>query len=91
MGYEKQYDAIGLFIGILVFNAMGYLPDPYWLLSTLSFLFFLPAFNALNYAVAESDDYEVAFQEGFNGRQIFLIVAGSIFWVGALLGLMMGQ
>lgn len=88
-GYKESFSSVGLFLGFLVGNLLAYLPDPFWLVSILSFAFLIPPFQALNFAKQNSTDFVVTQQTSFNGGQIGLIVAGLIFWALALLGLTM--
>jgi hypothetical protein len=87
VGYKKSYSSVLLFIGFFVVNLLVYLPDPYWLMSLLSFIFLIPAFNAFNYARRNSLNLKVKEQDSFNARQIVLIVIGSIFWFLLIMGL----
>lgn len=87
-GYESSYAPVLLFIGYLVSNLSGYLPVPFFLVAVLSFVFILPPFIAFNYAMMHTEGFEVVEQEKFNGRQIFLMVAGGIFWILMLIGLL---
>ncbi len=73
-GYSERYSSVGLFIGVLVAGALSKLPQPFGLITILSFIFFIPPFKALNYAKQNTSDINVIEQEGFNGRQIGLIV-----------------
>lgn len=86
-GYEKTYSTVPLFIGFFVVNALYRLPDPYSLLSLLSFVFLIPAFNALNFEKRNSPEISVNEQTGFSNRQIGLILIGLVFWVLALYGM----
>jgi hypothetical protein len=87
-GYEQNYSPTFAFLGVIVFNLMGQLPDPYWLISTLTFLFMIGPFNALNYAKQKADDINVKIQNGFSSRQIALIIISILFWGLVILGLM---
>lgn len=87
-GYEQSYSPTFAFLGVLVFNAMGRLPDPYWMITIFTFLFMLAPFNALNYAKQNSNDINVKIQNGFNARQIVLIVLGGLLWGLVIIGLM---
>jgi hypothetical protein len=49
----------------------------------------LAPFNALNYAKQNSDDINFKIQNGFNARQIVLIVLGGLLWGLVIIGLMM--
>ena len=86
-GYNNSYSAILLFVGVFVTNLLARLPDPYWLISLLSFVFFIPPFKALNFAKRNSSEFIVTEQTSYSGRQIVLIVIGVIFWSLVLLGL----
>ena len=88
-GYNDSYPSILLFVGFFVVNFMTYLPDPFWLIAILAFVFFILPFKALNFAKRNSTDFVVTEQTSYNGRQITLIVIGGILWILVLLGLMM--
>ncbi|MDR0970241.1 MAG: hypothetical protein LBM67_06870 [Lentimicrobiaceae bacterium] len=90
-GYGENFSSIGLFIGFIVGNLLAELPDPFWLISILSFVFLIPPFKALNYAKQNSNEFVVTKQTSFSGRQIGLIVVGIIFFGLVLLGLTMGD
>jgi hypothetical protein len=88
-GYGENFSSIGLFIGFIIGNLLAELPDPFWLISILSFVFLIPPFKALNYAKQNSREFLVTEQTSFSGRQIGLIVVGIIFWGLVLLGMTM--
>jgi len=88
-GYNQSYSSMSLFIGFIAGNLLAKLPDPFWLISILSFVFLIPPFKALNYAKQNSTDLIVTEQTSFSGRQIALIVIGLVFWGLLLLGLNM--
>ena len=90
-GYPHDYLSVALFLGILAINALSYLPDPFWLLGLFSIFCYVPPFEALNYAIENSDDYDAEKQTGFNRNQTILIVIGSIFWFLVVLGLLFGE
>ncbi|SRX54929.1 DUF4234 domain-containing protein [Aequorivita sp. CIP111184] len=85
--YTKTFSSLGCFLGVIGFNIAGKLPEPYFLVSFLSFLFFLPAVEALNYGIRNSNCYEIRDTESFNARQLILLIVGGIFWVLVLMGL----
>lgn len=90
-GYTRKFSAIWMFIGYLISIFVSNLPDPYWLLSLFSFIFFIPAFITLNYAKQHSNQINAIVQDKFNTAQIVVIIIGSIFWLLALIGLIFGD
>ncbi|MCO4292021.1 hypothetical protein NF867_03985 [Solitalea sp. MAHUQ-68] len=84
-GYSKDYSSGLLFIGLIVLGICAYLPEPFMLLTFISFICFTPAVEALNFGITESNDGEE--QTSYNTRQIVLLVLGSILWVLVLMGL----
>jgi ABC-type Na+ efflux pump permease subunit len=90
-GYEKNYSSSGLFIGFILFNFLAQLPDPMWVISLLSFIFLIPPFKAFNYALMQSEDVRFYEREGFNQRQIVLVVLGAFLWFLIIIGLLYGE
>lgn len=88
-GYTQHYSSTLLFIGFFIGNLLSSLPDPLWLISIFSFVFFIPPFNAINYAKQNSNEFIVTQQDVFSGRQIGLIIIGLILWILILLGMFM--
>ena len=86
-GYDKRYSPVLLYIAFIIVKLSVYLPDFYWFVPISSFVFLIPAFNALNYAKRNSSEFIVEEQESFNTRQIALIVIGTIFWILLITGL----
>jgi hypothetical protein len=81
-GYQKEYSSGYLLVGIIFFVMLSWLPYPYSLVTVFDFVFFIPPFLALNYALENSDEYEeVVTSEKFNDRQIALVVLGSALWL----------
>jgi hypothetical protein len=85
--YSKCYSSSFLFFGFLISNLLSRLPEPFWLISLLSFIFLIPPFKALNFAKLNSTEFTVVEESKFNSRQIILIVIGVILWVLVLLGM----
>lgn len=85
--YDKSYSSNFLFFGFIILNFLSKLPEPFWLISILSFLFLIPPFKALNFAKMNSTEFKVIEQNKFSTRQIILIVIGIIFWSLVILGL----
>ena len=88
VGNTKAFSSIGSFIAILAMNLTGYLPDPFWLVSFLTFYFFIPAFESLNFAIRYSSAFTVVESESFNTRQIILMLVGGAFLLLVLIGLL---
>ena len=86
-GYNNTYSSILLFICYFITNLLVRLPDPFWLISMLSFAFLIPPFMALNFAKRNSPEFTVTQQTSYNVRQIVLIVIGVFFWSLVLFGL----
>lgn len=86
-GYKSSYSPILLFLGIIAFSLLSYLPDPMWLVSVLIVAFFIPPFNAFNFARRNSTDLVVVEQKAFNAKQYILIVVGTIIWGLFLVGI----
>ena len=90
-GYTKTYSSGLLFIGFIAFNLFAQLPDPMWVISVLGFICLIQPFEAFNYAMMQSEDIRVVEKEGFNERQIVLVILGSIMWIILILGLIVGE
>lgn len=88
-GYTKTFSSVGCFLGFIGLNFTSRLAEPYFLISILSFLFFIPAVEALNFGIRNSSGYEIRDTEYFNARQLILIILGGIFWILVLMGLTM--
>lgn len=88
--YAGSYSPAALFIGFFAVNFMSYLPEPYWLISLLEFIFLIPAFNAFNFARSNSSDLNTKEETSFSTRQIILIIFGTGVWVLSILGMVMG-
>lgn len=80
-GYTKSYHSILLHAVFVVVISLSYLPEPYFLISLLNFIIFIPAFQALNFA--KMNDPRVAAIEttSFNKRQIVVLTLGSLLWL----------
>jgi uncharacterized membrane protein len=71
--------------GFIVLSLLWRLPDPYWLVSMLSFLFLLPAqhlINRINASVAPQQPLN----DRFSTANVVLIVVGGMLWALALFG-----
>jgi len=85
--YNKDYYSGLLFVGYFIICLLARLPDPYFLISFFSFIFFIPPVKALNFAMENCDKFHVKEQKSFNVRQIFLLIIGGSLWVFLIIGL----
>lgn len=86
-GYTENFSSGWMFIGFIFFSVLIKLPEPYDLINVLNFIFFMPAFKALNFAKQQSNQFVVVEQKKFSKAQMVLIVFFSIFWCLYLLTL----
>lgn len=89
-GYKGYYPSILLFIGFFIANLLAKLPEPLSVLSSLSIVFLIPPFKALNFAKQHSTEFEIHEQILFNKRQMYIIVLGFICWIFVLLMMIIG-
>ncbi|MGN8224630.1 hypothetical protein [Gracilimonas sp. BCB1] len=77
-----------LAIGYFIIQALWRLPDPYWLLSFLSFVFIIPANNV---ALRVNEGVNPSFENNssFSGTNITAIVIGGLLFVLGLLETLM--
>jgi len=80
-GYKHVYVSVFLFVGILITNLLVLLPTPFSLIAIISFVFLIPPFKALNFAVDYCEGFTVNIQNSFSRRQIFLLIIGGILWI----------
>lgn len=85
-GYSKTFSSGWMFACFFVATLLSRLPDPYWLISILGFVFTIPAFEALNFAKRKSNQFIVIEQEKFSTAQIIVIVIFSLFWLLIIFG-----
>ncbi|MEQ9034434.1 hypothetical protein [Gracilimonas sp.] len=73
-----------LAVGYFIIQALWRLPDPYWLLSTFSFVFIIPANNV---ALRVNESINPSFENNsyFSGTNIIAIVIGGLLFVLGLL------
>ncbi|HRD08689.1 MAG: hypothetical protein U0V54_13510 [Saprospiraceae bacterium] len=90
-GYNPRFNSYALYIGFFIVNVLSYLPDPYWMVSNLAFLFLIPPFKALNYAKENTEGLLITEQPTFNGRQIALILVGTLLWGLIILAMVFGE
>lgn len=80
-GYTPKFSSAVMCIGFIACSLLVQLPDPYWLISIGSFLFLIPAFQALNYAKQHTQGLKLIHMQKFSIPQWILIALGAIFWL----------
>lgn len=85
--YKEGYTPSLLFIGFFGTSFLSNLPEPYWLISLISFVFLIAPFKALNYAKQHSADVITEEQHSYNRRQLVLIIVGALVWLLLILGM----
>lgn len=80
-GYSKTFSSGWMFACFFAASLLSRLPDPYWLISIFGFVFTIPAFEALNFAMRKSNQFNVVEQEKFSTAQRIVIVLFSLFWL----------
>lgn len=85
---KDSYQSVLLFIVYLVLSFAGNLPDPYWLLSVLSFLPLMPAYSLFNKTILSSNEYNAIKQSGFNKRQWVILIVGLLWTVLIIVGML---
>ena len=86
-GYTQKFSSIFMCMGFIACSLLVKLPDPYWLISVYSFVFLIPAFQALNYAKLNSQELHTVQMKKFSLPQKFLIAFGIVFWILILMAL----
>ncbi len=90
-GYSKTFHPALLHVIYVVIILLSYLPEPYFLISLLSFVIFIQPFQALNFAKMNIPGIVTIERTSFNARQIVLIVIGSLLLLLVLLGILLGD
>jgi hypothetical protein len=87
-GYTNSYSSGGLFLMFVVLNLLARLPDPFWVISLLAFVCLIQPLKALNYAILNSNNYRGIESDGFNSRQIVILIGGGLLWLLIIIGLL---
>jgi len=90
-GYTNSYNSVVLFVGFILLNLLARLPDPMWVISILAFVCLIPPFNALNFAMINAEEIRARERDGFNQRQLVLVILGLFMWFLVVIGLVFGE
>jgi hypothetical protein len=83
--YTLNYNAGWLASGFIILNLLSRVLNSFRLISLFSFIFLIPAFNALNFAKEKSTEFTVTQQQSFNQKQIVLMLIGLLLWILVIL------
>ncbi len=86
-GWLKSYSSGALFAGFVIVSILSRLPDPFWLVALMAFIFFIQPVTAFNFAIENSSRYKAKNTGGLTGGQIAIAIIGGILWIVILLGL----
>jgi hypothetical protein len=89
-GYKPGYSSVFLYAAFLVANLLVVLPTPFFLAAVISFVFLIPPFMALNYAMDHCEGFNVIEQKTFSNRQLILLIIGIILWILNISGIITG-
>lgn len=74
-------------IVFIILTLTGRLPEPYFLISIFLCLPLIPILALINQIKTEDEQINVLENKRFNGKQIVLIILGTIFWILLIIGL----
>lgn len=89
-GYSKTFYPALLHLAYVMIILLGYLPEPYFLLSVFNFTVFIQPLAALNFAKRNTPGVIAIERTSFNTRQIILMVIGGLLLSAGLLGILVG-
>ena len=89
--YKNSYSSGFLFACYLVLSLLGRLPDPFWLISLLSIIPVLPAYNLFNKTLLKSNKYDAVVRSGLSGGQWAVLIVGVLFTILVLAGLLLPE
>jgi hypothetical protein len=87
-GCRASYSSFLSYVGVLVFVLFSYLPAPFFLITFLNFICYVPAVGALNAGILQSNDLLVEVQASFNVRQKIILIIGGLLWSLVFIGLL---
>ncbi len=77
---QKNYLTILLFLGYVISGFSDRLPDPFWLLTFISPVFFIPPIFTFNETLQAHPDFNAVEYPHFNNRQWILIGISLLLW-----------
>ncbi|MFK8101782.1 MAG: hypothetical protein AB8G15_04640 [Saprospiraceae bacterium] len=80
LAYTPSFSSVKTFILILFLELFGWLPDPWWLVSFVSFLPYLKPLGAFNDIIEHDNFSQVKVTNEFNVPQLIFILIGLLFW-----------
>lgn len=84
-GYSTRFSPWGIYLATFLLNFPSVLPEPLSYLSVFSCLPLLPALNALNFAILQTEGDQAVVQTSYNRRQRLLLIAGGFVWLVGIL------
>ena len=88
-GYTESYSPLLLYLGYIILNLTGYLPDPYFFIALTAYLLLLPPYRAFYSALDLDPGYNLQLQDTFNNRQWLLVALGATMWLFIIAGMLM--
>jgi hypothetical protein len=85
-GYRPEHSPFQLTLFYWIFASISRLPDPFWLISTFSFVPLIFTLKAVNYYWQQKQP-NLSSKNNFTGRELAWIGFGIIFWLLVLIGL----
>lgn len=87
--YSKTYSSWFLFLAYILTPILIRSIDPYHIMSLMTILYLIPAFQAINYAKRKSISFKIIELKKLTTPQIILVVIGSIFWLAFLISFLL--
>lgn len=85
--YKKKFSSALFFTMVVLLIPISYLPEPFTYITFLSPLLYIPAVEALNFAVWHDAGFDHFKNDEFNQRQKNLMLVGGSFWLIVIWGL----
>ncbi len=89
-GYTKTFYPVVLHVAYIAIALLSYTPEPYLLLSILSFVAFIQPFEAFNFAKMNTPGVNAVQKNSLSTRQMVLMVFGGLLLFTGLIGIFLG-